>query len=408
MTTNSFMCQNPIGIYVHIPYCIKKCPYCDFNSYAVGAEPGSSMPEERYLQALLSEIRHYAPLPEWAGRTCRSVFIGGGTPSLFSPASIAYIISEIRSRFELPASAEVTLEANPGTIHEELACEKLHDFRVAGVNRISMGAQSFYPQKLKLLGRLHSADETRSAVANIKAAGFDNFNLDLIFGVGAETSAEWTNDLRTAISLQPPHLSAYCLTIEPGTEFSRLDKQGSLSLPSDEAQAEMFTLTQQMLDAHGYVQYEISNYSKPGFACRHNLGYWNGDDYLGLGAGAHSYRQEIGGSNFGTRWSNIPGPEHYIQRASAGEGVVQRSEQIDREKAELEFFFLGLRTSQGVSASAYCEYFEQDLEESYGVVVRGLLAQGLLEKAHEHFRLTSRGFLFADEVLRAFAQGGLV
>ena len=389
------------GIYLHIPYCIKKCPYCDFNSYGIGhnAEPF----EKKYVNALIAELKHYAALPGWKDRTCHSLFFGGGTPSLFSPESIETIIREISERFDI-YGAEITLEANPGTIQETLGIEKLSGFRSAGINRVSMGAQGFSASKLKTLGRLHSPEDTANAVKNIRAAGFENFNIDLIFGVQGETLPDWEHDLRCALELDTPHLSAYCLTIERGTDYWRLHQRGELVLPTDDVQAEMYMLNQSLLAEHGYEQYEVSNFAKPGRACRHNLGYWSGEDYLALGAGAHGYmRTSDQAETFGLRWSNIPGPDHYIERAVTKGDATQRTEQIDREQAELEFFFLGLRTSRGISRTSYENTFGAALDTNYEEVIETFTQNGCLEQDKDILRLTQKGFLFTDEVLKAFA-----
>jgi oxygen-independent coproporphyrinogen-3 oxidase len=395
-----------IGVYVHIPYCVHKCPYCDFNSYAVGKQGSASLPfEAEYVRALLSELRHFARQETWSGRQSHSIFFGGGTPSLFSAEAIAELIAEISRCFPFAAdAAEVTLEANPGTIQETLGLEKLEKFRRAGVNRVSMGAQSFAPRKLSKLGRIHSPADTDRAVANILAAGFDNFNLDLIFGVGDETLEEWEADLQHALSLTPAHISAYGLTIEPGTEFSRQLARGTLELSNEDTQAALYCRSQEVMEEAEYAQYEISNYAKPGRACRHNLGYWNGEDYLGLGAGAHSYCSSSSKEIFGHRWSNIPGPQHYIERALSGGAASQRRETIDQEKAELEFFFLRLRTARGALPSEYEQRFGRSFSEQYAATVRELQRQGLLEEHSEALKLSKRGFLFADEVLHTFAR----
>ncbi|MFN8390528.1 MAG: radical SAM family heme chaperone HemW [Bdellovibrionota bacterium] len=390
------------GLYVHVPYCIKKCPYCDFNSYAI-ATLREGVPEERYTDALIRELRAYSALPEWQGRRLHSIFFGGGTPSLFQAASYGRFFSAVRECFILPANAEITLECNPGSIQETLGREKLSAFRECGVNRISMGAQSFRAEKLLELGRIHSGKETGLAVENVRAAGFESFNLDLIFGVGTETLSQWSDDLRAALDLEPTHLSAYGLTIEPGTEFSRLFQRGTLVVPDDDTSAEMYQLTQSTLRERGFEQYEISNYAKPGRACRHNLGYWNGEDYLGLGAGAHSYRSGNAGE-FGARWSNIPGPEHYISRTQNDGTAKQRAEIVDRSKAELEFFFLGLRTIYGICPGSYEKRFSEGFSARFGGVVDELISHELIEQNGETLRLTAKGFLFADEVMKSFAE----
>jgi len=394
------MNSEPFSLYVHIPYCVKKCPYCDFNSYAVGQEFSDPQTEKSYVQALLQELKQYQLLPDWSGRKCGTVFFGGGTPSLFEPASIGAVLKLCDSLFGFE-NPEITLEANPGTIGEQLGEAKLSGFRSAGVNRISIGVQSFRAEKLAYLGRIHSAADVTAAVKNIRAAGFSNFNLDLIFGAGGETLEQWSDDLEKAISFEPAHLSAYGLTIEPGTEFARLDKLGKLPRADEDAQAEMYELTQALTERNGLQQYEISNYSRERLECRHNLTYWSGGDYLGLGAGAHSFRRaaRTEADHFGRRWSNTPGPRQYVEAIAQRGEARQREELVDRQKAKLEFFFLGLRTKEGAQLTDYPAKFQEPFPERARAAVVRFETQGLLRVEDERVSLTKRGYLFADGIV---------
>lgn len=395
--------DSDIGLYVHIPYCIKKCPYCDFNSYGVGERPGPiELPEDSYLNALIAELEYYSELPAWHERQVRTIFFGGGTPSLFSVQAIEKVLQTINRLFPVHEEVETTLEANPSTIFEELGRDKLRGFREVGVNRISMGVQSFNAEKLKFLGRIHTAESLPAAISNIKAAGFSNFNLDLIFGVSGETLENWEKDLQAVLSARPTHISCYCLTIEPGTEFGRLNATGSLPLLEDDLQAEMFCLTQKLLNQSGYEQYEISNYAKPALECQHNLGYWSGRDYLGVGAGAHSFSKASGSGAWGMRWSNIPGPAQYIARAIAAGDCSQRKEELTEELAELEFFFLGLRLKTGVSPAEYERRFGRTIMSRYLDKLKELSKDGLILESENKIQLTTKGFLFADSVFSAF------
>ena len=397
--------DSDIGLYIHIPYCIKKCPYCDFNSYGVGERPGpTELPEDSYLNALIAELEYYSKLPAWHQRQVRTIFFGGGTPSLFSVQAIERVLQTINRLFPVHAELETTLEANPSTIFEELGRDKLQGFRSVGVNRISMGVQSFNAEKLKFLGRIHTAETLPAAISNIKAAGFANFNLDLIFGVNNESLDIWRNDLQSVLSANPTHISCYCLTIEPGTEFGRLKAEGSLPLLEDDIQAEMFTITQDLLTGAGYSQYEISNYSKPTLECQHNLGYWSGRDYLGIGAGAHSFSKVSEKSKWGTRWSNIPGPSQYIARANAIADCSQRREELTEELAELEFFFLGLRLKAGVNRADYESRFGVTIDSRYSEKIKELTSQGLILENENKIQLSAKGFLFADTVFSAFSR----
>lgn len=395
--------MNSFGLYIHIPYCIKKCPYCDFNSYGVGRVDLKSdeiMPEEKYTQALITELQHYAKNPSWNKRPLHSIFFGGGTPSLFSANSIRKIIKIAKENFSFKENIEITLEANPGTIQEKLGTNKLKYFKNAGINRISMGVQGFNENKLKFLGRLHSKEDVVSAVTNIKDAGFENFNLDLIFGVAEETLVDWKNDLEKIIELNPKHISCYCLTIEAGTEFGKLQKKGKLKVLEDDLQAKMFELTQLTLTKAGYLQYEISNYAKAGGECLHNLGYWQGLDYLGLGAGAHSYLQiknqvEI----FGKRWRNLPGPEDYISKVISKGHASHNEEELDQEKARLEYLFLAFRTKLGFDLNYYQEKFA--VKNEISSILQKLSEQKLIKQTPQNLYVpTDKGLLFVDEILK--------
>lgn len=400
----------PIGVYVHIPFCIKKCPYCDFNSYALKSHAGAGrgaveeMPEAAYVQALCTELDYYRALPGWADRSAASIFFGGGTPSLFAPASIKRIIDAIRQSFTFDAAAEVTIEANPGTIDELLGQEKLSGFKEAGINRISFGAQSFNAAKLTRLGRIHLPDDVPRAVQFARAAGITQVSIDLMFGVEGESLINWQADLSTALSLTTDHLSVYGLTIEPGTDFDRLTRRGQQLAADDDLQAEMYELTQSELSTAGFVQYEISNYAKPGARCQHNLGYWHGRDYLGLGAGAHSFLRQTpaAASPWGQRWSNVPGPADYIARSSERGDCAQRRDPVGRDQARTEFFFLGLRLQEGVSKREFEARFQEPFEARYRQTMDSLHSDGLIRETDERVALTERGFLFADTVMASF------
>lgn len=396
----------PFSLYVHIPYCLAKCPYCDFNSYGIrGESPEVGFEEQRYVEALTAELESYATQPAWSGRTVKTVFFGGGTPSLLSSESIEKILVAAKTRFPFQTDCEVTLEANPGTLQDEISFGRLKGYRSAGVNRISIGAQSFSASKLKLLGRLHSATETKDAVQLVRETGFTNFNLDLIFGVRAEGMPQWEFDLQSAIELAPRHISAYSLTLEPGTEFFKRSGRGEILTTDEDIQADMYQRTQQLLREHGYEQYEISNYAKPGYECQHNISYWDGTDYLGLGAGAHSFsrfeppRDEL----YGMRWSNIPGPTHYMGKVLTKTSAQQRIEHLNREQAQLEFFSLGLRTNLGIRESRYQTLFNEGYSQTTQKNLRRFQNDGLVECTNEVARLTTKGFLFADGIIESLA-----
>ncbi len=396
--------QAAIAVYVHIPYCSSKCPYCDFNSYAIDtASPSGGMPEDEYVDALQKELSFRQSDPRWQGRKISSVFFGGGTPSLFHAKSIGKVLTSLDSYFGFTPDAELTPEANPGTIQEQLGVERLSGFRSAGINRISMGVQSFRPEKLNFLGRLHSAKDAINAVENIKRAKFENFNLDLIFGVANETAKDWSYDLEQAISLAPPHLSAYGLTIESGTEFGRRARKGTLPLAEDSLQADLQLLTHETLEANSYKRYEISNYAFKDRECRHNLAYWRGQDYLGLGAGAHSFLKLENSNEVAERWSNIPKPEHYIQRAQTNGNAAQLRETVTREQAELEFLFTRIRMTEGINFKEYEQLFGRSLLQTYAKPLAELQDSSLLLLNEETIQLSPKGFLFADHILSQLA-----
>jgi oxygen-independent coproporphyrinogen-3 oxidase len=394
------------SLYIHIPYCQAKCPYCDFNSYAA-----AQWPEERYAGALCREIRHYAEQPPWRGGEVGTIFFGGGTPSLFAAASIGRILDAASALWSVAAEAEITLEANPGTVSPE----KLSGFRSAGVNRMSFGVQSFAPHHLKQLGRIHSADEGRAAVSMARRAGFDNVSLDLMFALPAQTLQEWESDLAEASALQPNHVSAYNLTYEEGTPFHQWRARGVLRPSPEEIEVAMFGRAQELLAAAGYQQYEISNYAQWGRTCRHNLNYWHSGPYLGVGAGAHSYSgagempalvgadrsvTSSAGVN-GWRWSNHRSPQTYLRAIERNGHARAFAEALDQRQARGEFVFLGLRCRDGFSATHFRERFGADLATLFPHA-DGLRQDGLLECVEGRWRLTARGLLLADSVFATF------
>jgi oxygen-independent coproporphyrinogen-3 oxidase len=380
----------PFSLYLHIPYCDSKCPYCDFNSYAV-----KRWPERDYVAALVAELRTAAAQPIWRDQTIQTIFFGGGTPSLFAPESIAALLDAARSLWRFAdANIEITLEANPGTVDGA----KLRRLRAAGINRISFGVQSFHPDHLAKLGRIHSAAQAIEAIAAARDGGFANLNLDLIFGVPGQTLEEWSADLDTAVALQPEHISAYGLTYEEGTAFYAQQRSGRLRPIAEEIEVAMFTRTRTVLAAAGYAAYEISNFAQPGRACAHNLNYWRAGAYLGVGAGAHSFSAV---PVPGCRWGNEKSPPRYIERARREGHARVSEERLTDVQARGEFVFLGLRCSDGVAAAAFRRRFGIEFPQAFAhaeVYVR----EGLLELVDAHWRLTPRGLLLADSVFASF------
>ena len=379
--------QEPFSLYVHIPYCISKCPYCDFNSHVA-----ARIPEEEYAGALLRELRHYAGLEAWAGRSVRTVFFGGGTPSTFHGNSIGAILDEAATLFGVEKGAEITLEANPGAVD----AGRFRDYRACGVNRISIGAQSFDPKLLQFLGRTHGADETRRALLSVRNAGFDNFSLDLIYGIPGQTVDGVSRDLEQALEHDPPHLSAYNLTIEEGTPFHARYRQGLLKPLDEEAEIEMAERIQGTLAAAGLERYEISNYARRGLESRHNVNYWEGGDYLGIGAGAHSYHRRPD-DPLGERWQNERMPTGYMRlTGGAGHAVTER-ERPELRQAMAESLFTGLRMIDGVSVHGFCRRFGTKPEDAFPDI-SGWLSEGLLVEDGRRLRFAPRGLLLANEL----------
>lgn len=322
----------PLALYVHLPWCLKKCPYCDFNSHTAPAE----LPQTAYVDALIADLE--AALPLIWGRKVVSVFIGGGTPSLFSPQAIDRLLADVRARLPLEAGCEVTLEANPGTFERE----RFAAFRTAGVTRLSIGVQSFDDAKLKALGRVHDRAQALAAVEEA-ARAFDTFNLDLMYALPGQTQDELQADVRQALALAPPHLSVYHLTLEPNTWFASHPPSGEQALPDDDTAYAMLDAITQATAAAGMARYEVSAYARPGHRCQHNLNYWQFGDYLGIGAGAHSKLSFPHRVVRQVRWRD---PATYMQRASAGQ-AVSNSDEVAREALPFEFMLNALRLEGG-------------------------------------------------------------
>jgi putative oxygen-independent coproporphyrinogen III oxidase len=357
------------GIYVHVPFCLTRCGYCDFNAHA-----GLDRLKGRYVRALEREADLVAA--DWGEERIVSVFVGGGTPTTLEASALDGLLSHLRSRFDLGADAEITIEANPDTVDE-------HRFRAllaAGYARVSMGAQSFDPASLAALERIHSPDAVRRAFAAARSAGYRNLNIDLIYGANGESLDSWRRTIEQAISLAPEHLSAYALTIEPATPLGRKVEAGAVPPPDPDLQADMFLLACQLLGGAGYGHYEVSNWARPGYECRHNLGYWQRRPYLGLGAGAHSYRGD-------RRWWNLRPPEGYIRSVEAGEVPVGGDERLDPQDDYLEEVFLRMRTLEGIPGS----WVEDERAAEF---VEG----GLLGRHGEQLVPTERGMLLLNEI----------
>jgi putative oxygen-independent coproporphyrinogen III oxidase len=368
----------PLALYVHIPWCVRKCPYCDFNSH----ERSAALPEKQYVEKLLSDLESL--LPSVWGRRLVSVFIGGGTPSLFSPESIDALLSGVRARMPLEPGAEITLEANPGTVE----AARFHGFRDAGVNRLSIGVQSFDDRMLSALGRIHSADEARRAI-DAATATFDKVNIDLMYGLPGQTMAMARADVEEGLRTGVPHLSAYQLAIEPNTVFWSKPP----TLPQHDECADMQVMIEEILNQAGYEHYETSAFARPRHRCRHNLNYWEFGDYLGIGAGAHgkiSFPDRI------TRHQRAKQPSVYLQDESKVENRV-----IPPQELAFEFMLNALRLVEGFPVSLF--------EERTGLPVTRIAKQleraeaaDLIERDWRHIRPTARGQRFLNELLELF------
>jgi oxygen-independent coproporphyrinogen-3 oxidase len=377
----------PFSLYLHIPYCALKCPYCDFNVRVVRA-----LPEREYTSAIVRELGHYADAEGWRGRSLRSLFFGGGTPSLFAPQAIGAMIERAAELFPFTSDIEITLEANPEDRRY------FAGYRAAGVNRLSLGAQSFQPHLLSCLGRRHSADDTRAALETIRRE-FDNFSLDLIYGIPAQTLEDLRGDLAAALDFSPPHVSAYNLTFEERTEFYYRLKRGRIAPAPEELEIAMAATIEEALAGGGLQRYEISNYARPGKESRHNRVYWEGGDYLGIGAGAHSFLAADGA--FGRRWREEKNPIRYMERVARDGTASMEYENLDAAKAAAEFMFMGLRTTRGISTNDFARRFGKKPAEIYPQIDAWVEA-GLMESDSGRLRLGRRGFMVADEIFLAF------
>lgn len=395
--------SNQALLYIHIPYCVVKCPYCEFNSYSISSTNAKhSFDEARYTEALCKELTAYCEKQPWPDFAIRSVFFGGGTPSLFSAQSIAKIIDTANKLLRFERDVEVTLEANPGTIQEPVDLEKIKGYKLAGINRISLGAQSFLPEKLNKLGRIHKVEDIKNAVDNVLASGINNFNIDHIFGVLGDTLDSWSTEMNAAFALEPKHISAYCLTLEPGTPFFKQALVGNSMAVDEELSAALFEATMQRFAEAGYRQYELSNYALPGQECRHNSGYWEGKAYLGLGAGAHSFLSATAETPFGSRWSNTPSPLRYMDLIERQDHAQQSSEVLSAKEVHNEYFYLRLRTDIGISQADYRSATGADFSRKTHESIEFLIAEGLLNKKASHFILSPKGKLLVNSILEEF------
>lgn len=371
--------NSPMEIYIHIPFCIRKCDYCDFLS-------GPSGPEEQadYVQALLREIQ---AVEEGEGRSVSSIFIGGGTPSVLDERLLGDILREIRNRFKMEEDAEITIEVNPGTAN----IGKLQAYREMGINRLSIGLQSPEDRELKILGRIHNYGQFLETYQEARTVGFDNINIDLMSAIPDQTYEGWVKNLRTVAELEPEHISAYSLIVEEGTPFAAR----KLNLPDEDTEYNMYEATAQILKEYGFEQYEISNYARKGRECRHNVGYWTRQDYLGFGLGASSlYGKE--------RFANTADMKKYLESSKNPEKIREKEPSLTREDEMAEFMFLGLRMTKGISKADFQRCFGCTIESVYGEVLEKYESMELLLEKDGRIFLSREGIHVSNSIMAEF------
>lgn len=371
--------NSPMEIYIHIPFCIRKCDYCDFLS-------GPSGPKEQadYVQALLREIQ---AAEEGEGRSVSSIFIGGGTPSVLDERLLGDILREIRNRFKMKEDAEITIEVNPGTAN----IGKLQAYREMGINRLSIGLQSPEDRELKILGRIHNYGQFLETYQEARTVGFDNINIDLMSAIPDQTYEGWVKNLRTVAELEPEHISAYSLIVEEGTPFAAR----KLNLPDEDTEYNMYEATAQILKEYGFEQYEISNYARKGRECRHNVGYWTRQDYLGFGLGASSlYGKE--------RFANTADMKKYLENSRNPEKIREKDPSLTREDEMAEFMFLGLRMTKGISKADFQRCFGCTIESVYGEVLEKYESMELLLEKDGRIFLSREGIHVSNSIMAEF------
>jgi len=368
-----------LGIYIHIPFCAKKCAYCDFYSMC------DLSLRDHYVNALVSQISSFRA--EARNRIVDTIYIGGGTPSILSGEQILRILKTVRKTFKVSEDAEITLEANPGTLDPG----KLVAYHEAGINRLSIGLQSANPKELSTLGRIHTKEEFERSFLLARLEGFQNINVDIMYALPGQSEQTLSETLDYVIGLDPDHISFYGLTIEPSTPFGR-SKEIEALLPNEDVQVEMYLNSAEKLEAAGFFQYEISNFSKPGFECHHNMKYWKVEDYLGFGPAAHSFFD-------GTRFAYAKNTSKFISYPTQRDRLIEMQEKILTEDAALEFVMLGFRLRAGIDVVEYCERFGDDFEVKYSEKMQDFIEKEYIMKTKNGYRLSRRGFLISNYIL---------
>ena len=368
------------GLYIHIPFCQRKCPYCGFASAV--ENPGE---RPAFLTALNREMAAWTEV--WHDVSFSSIYLGGGTPSLLEPGELEGVIKGLRRHFRVQGSLEVTLEANPGTVN----LEKLKEYHNLGVNRLSLGVQAFQDVLLQRIGRIHSVRDGLQAFGWGREAGYDNLSIDLMFALPGQTLEEWEESLAGAIEINPEHISLYGLTVERGTSLEKGVASGRIQLPGEDLQARMYEKAWEMLGQAGYDHYEISNFAKPDFRSSHNSGYWSGEPYLGLGPSAHSFREP-------RRWANASQWEDYVAQTEAGGKAIVMEENLGQSQRRLEKIFLGMRRKEGINLREYEQTFGESLEARLKGHLQGLMDRGWVVREGEWLRLSEHGMALADAI----------
>lgn len=384
--------REAVGVYIHFPFCVKKCSYCDFLS-----GPADRGTKKAYSDALCREIysfgREYGMqelFSEGEKIPVDTIFLGGGTPSVMDPADLTRVMETVRKVFDILPEAEISMEMNPGTFREELLA-----FVKKSMGRVSLGLQSADDSELSRLGRIHTYSEFERCYAALRDAGISNINVDLMSAIPGQTLVSWEKSLTRILGMEPEHISCYSLIIEEGTPFFELLEKGRLDLPNEDEEREMYYLTERLMNAHGYHRYEISNYARPGYECRHNVRYWRRSPYIGFGIGAASLLDE-------TRWSNTCDLQRYLSGSGSLSDIREEIHHLSVREQMEEFMFLGLRMMEGVSAADFGEKFGCELDSVYGGVCEKLISEGLLVREGDRYKLTSRGIDVSNAVLAEF------
>ena len=380
--------KSELELYIHIPFCAKKCNYCDFLSFCAPQEI-----QQAYINHLIEEIRVSSAM--CGDYHVRSVFFGGGTPSVLEPQYVTALMDAVKHHYYVDKDAEITIECNPASTLRH----KFSAYLQAGINRLSIGLQSADNAELKMLGRLHTYEEFLKAYQGARMEGFQNISVDLINCIPMQTLKTWRKTLRSVLMLRPEHVSIYNLIVEPGTPFADMQKEGLLMLPTEEENAQIDAFTSEYMEKQGYERYEISNFSRPGFACRHNIGYWTEVPYLGFGLGASSFFEDL-------RWSNTRDLSAYmnadLNRAAGFEAIRKDVRKLSREEEMEEFMFLGFRMVQGISETDFLMHFQRRVEAVYGAPLQKYVGMGLMRHEDGRYSLTPRGMDVSNQILSDF------